>query len=46
MLFCVKATVKESRKFELARLKKKKKGRKKTFWLSGDFLVRYFHDGF
>ena len=33
--------VKGSRKFELARLKKKE-----TFWPSGDFLVRYFRDVF
>ena len=49
--------VKESRKFELACLKKKKKKKKKkeeeeeeeerkTFWLSGDFLVRYFGNAF
>jgi len=37
LLFCAKTIVKESRKFELARLKKKKK--KETFWPSGDFLV-------
>jgi len=50
MLFCAKTIVKESRKFELARLKKKKKKKKKeerkTFWPSGDFLVRYFRDTF
>jgi len=44
LLFCVKTIMKESRKFELAHLKKKKN--KKTFWLSGDFQVRYFHDAF
>jgi len=45
--------VKESRKFELARLKKKKKKteeeeeeeeERKTFWPSGDFLIRCFRD--
>jgi len=50
LLFCVKTIVKESRKFELACLKKKKKKKKKkkekTFWPSGDFLVRYFRDAF
>ena len=57
LLFCAKTIVKESRKFELACLKKKKKKKKKkeeeeeeeerkTFWLSGDFLVRYFRDAF
>jgi len=45
LLFCAKSIVKESGKFELARLKKKKKKKeKKTFWPSGDFLVRYFRD--
>jgi len=39
--FCVKTIVKESCKFELAHLKKKK-----TFLSSGDFLVWYFHDAF
>jgi len=57
LLFCVKTIVNESRKIELARLKKKKKKKKikkkkkkkrerKTFWPSGDFLVRYFRDAF
>jgi len=46
MLFCVKTIVKESCKFELARLKKKKTKGRKTFWPSGDFLVWYFHDAF
>jgi len=41
LLFCAKTIVKESHSFELARLKKKK-----TFWPSGDFLVRYFHNAF
>ena len=43
LLFCAKTIVKESRKFELARLKKKKE---KHFWTSGDFLVRCFRDAF
>jgi len=37
LLFCAKTIVKESRKFELARLKKKKEkhfGRLATFWFS------------
>ena len=36
LLFCAKTIVKESRKFELARLKKKDKhfGRLATFWFS------------
>jgi len=50
LLFCAKTIVKALRKFELAHLKKKKKKKKKkekkTFWLSGDFLVRYFRDAF
>jgi len=59
LLFCVKTIVKESHKFQLARLKKNKKKKKKkkrkkkkkkkerkTFWPSGDFLVRYFRDAF
>jgi len=47
LLFCAKTIVKESHKFELSRLKKKKKKtERKTFWPSGDFLVRYFRDAF
>ena len=46
LLFCAKTVVKESRKFELARLKRKKKKERKTFWPSGNFLVRYFHNAF
>ena len=49
LLFCAKTIVKESRKFELAHLKKKKKEEeeeRKTFWPSGDFRVRYFRDAF
>ena len=41
LLFCAKTIVKESRKFELARLKKKKEkhfGRLVTFWL-GTFAM-------
>jgi len=49
--FLCETIVKESRKFELAHLKKKKKKKKKkkerkTFWLSGDFLVQYLCDTF
>ena len=40
MLFCAKTIVKESHKFELA------VWRRKTFWPSGDFLVRCFCDAF
>jgi len=48
LLFCAKTIVKESRKFELARLKKKKKKNEKerNFWPSGDFLVWYIRDAF
>ena len=38
--------MKESSKFELAHLEKKKKKSEKTFWPSGNFLVQYFHDAF
>ena len=41
LLFFVKTIMKESHKFELARLKKKKKERK-TFWPSGDFWFGTF----
>ena len=44
LLFCAKTIVKESRRFELARLKKKKKEKKKG--PSGEFLVRYFRNAF
>jgi len=45
LLFCVKTIVKESRKFEQARLKKKKKkekrfGRLATFWF-GTFAMLF-----
>ena len=46
LLFCAKTVVKESRNFELAHLKKKKKKERKTFWLSSNFLVQYFHNAF
>jgi len=48
LLFCAKTIVKESRKFELARLKKKNLTKKKNikFWPFGDFLVRCFRDAF
>jgi len=48
LLFCAKTIGKESRKFELARLKKKKKkqhfGRLVTFWF-GTFAVLYSATG-
>jgi len=44
LLFCPKTIVKESRKFELAHLKKKRK--RKVFWPSGNFLVWYFCHAF
>ena len=42
LLFCVKTIVKESRKFELACLKKKKKKILAVWWLSGSVLSRWF----
>jgi len=42
LLFFAKTIVKESCKFELARRRR----RRRRFWLSGDFLVRYFRDAF
>jgi len=47
LLFCAKTIVKESRKFELARLKKKKKknfGRLATFWF-GAFAMPFSATG-
>ena len=47
LLFCVKTIVKESRKFELARLKKKKEkhfGRLVTFWF-GTFAMLFSTTG-
>ena len=49
LLFCVKTIVKESHKFELARLKKKKKkekhfGRLVTFWF-GTFAMHFSATG-
>jgi len=46
MLFCVKTIVKESRKFELARLKKIEKhfGRLVTFWF-GIFAMLFSDTG-
>jgi len=48
LLFRVKIPVKESRKFELAGLKKKMNEEEegKTFVPSGDSLVRYFRNAF
>ena len=42
LLFCAKTIVKESRKFELAHLKKKKKNILAVWWLSGSVLSRCF----
>jgi len=39
LLICAKTIVKESCNLVWRR-------RKKTFWLSGDFLVKYFHHAF
>ena len=48
LLFCAKTIVEESRKFELARLKKKKKekhfGRLVTFWF-GTFAMLFSATG-
>jgi len=49
LLFCAKTIVKESRKFELTRLKKKKKkekhfGRLVTFWF-GTFAMPFSATG-
>jgi len=47
LLFCAKTIVKESRKFELARLKKKKEnhfGRLVTFWF-GTFAMPFSTTG-
>jgi len=48
LLFCAKTIVKESRKFELARLKKKKNkkhfGRLATFWF-GTFAMLFSATG-
>jgi len=46
LLFCVKTILKESRKFELARLKKTKKnfGRLVTFWF-GTFAILFSATG-
>ena len=43
--------MRESAKFELARLKKKEEEEEEEeeenrFWLFGDFLARYFRDGY
>jgi len=40
--FCAKTIVKESRNFEVARLKKKKE----AFWSFCEFVVWYFYDDF
>ena len=47
LLFCAKTAMKESRKFELARQEEEEEEeeeKRKTFWPSGDLLVRCFRD--
>ena len=49
LLFCANTVVRESAKFELARLKKEEEEEQEEenrFWLFGDFLARYFCDGY
>ena len=51
LLFCSNTVVRESAKFELARLKKEEaeeeeEEQEKRFWWFGDFLARYFRDGY
>ena len=48
LLFCANTVVRESAKFELACLKKEEEEEEEEnrFWRFGDFLVRYFRDGF
>ena len=38
--------MRESAKFELARLKKEEEEEEAQFWRFGDFLARYFRDGY
>ena len=45
LLFCANTVVRESAKFELARLKKEEEEGNR-FWRFGDFLVWYFCDGY
>ena len=42
LLFCANTVVRESAKFELARLKKEEEEEENRFWQFGDFLVLYF----
>ena len=48
LLFCANTVVRESAKFELARLKKEEEEveEENRFWRFGNFLARYFHDGY
>ena len=51
LLFCANTVMRESAKFELARLKKEgeeeeEEEEENRFWLFGDFLARYFRDGY
>ena len=50
LLFCANTVVRESAKFELARLKKEEEEEEEEeenrFWRFGDFLARYFRDGY
>ena len=51
LLFCANTVVRESAKFEQARLKKEEEEEEEEeeenqFWRFGDFLARYFRDGY
>ena len=50
LLFCANTVVRESAKFELARLKNEEEEEEEEeenrFWRFGDFLARYFRDGY
>ena len=51
LLFCANTVVRESAKFELAHLKKEEEEEEEEeeenrFWRFGDFLARYFRDGY
>ena len=49
LLFCANTVVRESAKFELARLKKdeeEEEEEENRFWRFGDFSARYFRDSY